>query len=57
MLPQLGEMYTGIDMQLKDAAWVGHRLAEILPILVSQKQFCLELDDPIQRLDFLSSLT
>jgi len=56
VLPQLGEVYEGFDMRLGDAAWVGHRLAEILPIPLTDKQFCLELDDPIQRLDFLSPL-
>jgi len=56
VLPQLGEVYTDIDMRLDDAAWVGHRLAEILPIALSEKQFCLELDDPIQRLDVLEPL-
>jgi Lon protease-like protein len=56
VLPQLGEVYTGMQMRLDDAAWVGHRLAEILPIPPADKQSCLELDDPIQRLDFLSPL-
>jgi hypothetical protein len=56
VLPQLGEVYTGIEMRLDDAAWVGHRLAEILPIPLADKQKCLELDDPIQRLDVLSPL-
>ena len=56
VLPQLGEVYTGIEMRLDDAAWVGHRLAEILPIPPADKQRCLELDDPIQRLDVLSPL-
>ena len=56
VLPQLGEVYEGIDMHLDDAAWVGHRLAEILPIPLTDKQMCLELDDPIRRLDFLSPL-
>jgi Lon protease-like protein len=41
---------------LDDAAWVGHRLAEILPIPLKDKQVCLELDDPIQRLDVLEPL-
>jgi Lon protease-like protein len=54
VLPQLGEVYTDIDMRPQDAAWVGHRLAEILPIPLDDKQFCLELDDPIERLDVLS---
>jgi uncharacterized protein len=54
VLPQLGEVYTGMEMHLGDAAWVGHRLAEILPIAAAEKQFCLELQDPIERLDLLS---
>jgi Lon protease-like protein len=56
VLPQLGEVYTGIDMRLDDAAWVGHRLAEILPIELHRKQGFLEMDDPIQRLDALAPL-
>ncbi len=56
VLPQLGEVYTDMEMKPDDAAWVGHRLAEILPIPPADKQACLELDDPIQRLDFLSPL-
>ncbi len=56
VLPQLGEVYTGIDMRLDDAAWVGHRLAEILPIELRRKQGFLEMDDPIQRLDALAPL-
>lgn len=56
VLPQLGEVYAGIEMQLDDAAWVGHRLAEILPIAAAEKQFCLELTDPVERLDVLSPL-
>ncbi|HMH89174.1 MAG TPA: LON peptidase substrate-binding domain-containing protein [Steroidobacteraceae bacterium] len=56
VLPELGEVYAGIEMHLDDAAWVGHRLAEILPIAATEKQFCLELEDPIERLDVLSPL-
>jgi uncharacterized protein len=56
VLPQLGEVYTDIPMHLDDAAWVGHRLAEILPIPLPEKQACLQLDDPIERLDVLAPL-
>ena len=56
VLPQLGEVYEGFDMRLDDAAWVGHRLAEILPIPLEDKQAYLELNDPIERLDVLSPL-
>jgi hypothetical protein len=37
-----------------DAAWVGHRLSEILPISLEQKQYCLELEDPLDRLAALA---
>ena len=40
---------------LDDASWVGMRLAEILPIPPSERQVCLELDDPIARLERLSA--
>jgi Lon protease-like protein len=56
VLPQLGEVYTDMAMRLDDAAWVGHRLAEILPIALPDKQALLELDDPLQRLDALEPL-
>ncbi len=56
VLPQLGEVYTDIDMRLDDAAWVGHRFAEILPIPLYEKQSLLEMDDPVQRLDVLAPL-
>jgi uncharacterized protein len=56
VLPQLGEVYTDIEMHLDDAAWVGHRLAEILTIPLHEKQSCLEIDDPVYRLDLLAPL-
>ncbi|MGC1388405.1 MAG: LON peptidase substrate-binding domain-containing protein [Steroidobacteraceae bacterium] len=56
VLPQLGEVYTDIPMRLDDAAWVGHRLAEILPIPLADKQLYLEINDPVQRLDRLAPL-
>jgi Lon protease-like protein len=36
-----------------DAAWVGYRLAEILPVQVLAKQKLLELDDPVSRLEVI----
>lgn len=56
VLPQLGEVYTGMQLRLDDAAWVGYRLAEILPMPLIEKQGYLELDDPIGRLDRLAPL-
>jgi hypothetical protein len=56
VLPQLGEVYSNIEMRLDDAAWVGHRLAEILPIPLGDKQSYLEIDDPVERLDRLAAI-
>jgi uncharacterized protein len=56
VLPQLGEVYAGMQMRLGDASWVGHRLAEILPIPLADKQAYLEIADPLARLDRLASL-
>jgi len=33
-----------------DAAWVGFRLAELLPLLASERQQLLEMTDPLERL-------
>jgi Lon protease-like protein len=54
VLPELGEMYQSIPKHFDDAGWVGARLAEILPINLTDKQYCLELDDPVERLARLS---
>ncbi len=56
VLPQLGEVYANFAMRLDDAAWVGHRLAEILPIPIADKQHYLEMDDPVERLDRLADI-
>lgn len=39
--------------QLQDAAWVGYRLSELLPLGGIEKQHLLELNDPIDRLQNL----
>lgn len=36
-----------------DAAWVGYRLTEIVPVQPLAKQKLLELDDPVSRLEIL----
>jgi Lon protease-like protein len=56
VLPQLGEVYTNMEMHLEDAAWVSHRLAEILPLPLPQKQALLELGSPLERLDLLTAM-
>jgi uncharacterized protein len=56
VLPELGDLYANVPKHFADACWVGCRLAEILPISLSEKQYCLELDDPVVRLARLSPL-
>ncbi|MCE7903438.1 MAG: peptidase S16 [Gammaproteobacteria bacterium PRO9] len=53
VIDDLGRLYDAIDKHYGDAAWVGCRLAEILPMPPADKQRCLELDDPVERLQFL----
>jgi len=36
-----------------DAAWVGYRLSEVVPVQVLAKQKLLELDDPVSRLEVI----
>ena len=44
------------DLHFDDAAWVGGRLTELLPIELNDKQVLLELDDPLARLAALLEL-
>jgi Lon protease-like protein len=53
VINDLGRLYDAIDKRYDDAAWVGYRLAEILPMPSAEKQSCLELTDPIERLRVL----
>ena len=39
--------------RFEDAAWVGYRLAEILPVPLAAKQKLLELTDSLERLEIL----
>ncbi len=39
--------------EFDDAAWVGYRLTEIVPVQALAKQKLLELDDPVSRLEIL----
>lgn len=52
----LGSHYAQLPTHYADARWVGYRLAELLPLKLAQKQYFLQLDDPVQRLDGLSEL-
>jgi Lon protease-like protein len=55
-LEELAEHYRHVQKHFEDAAWVGARLTELLPIELDDKQALLELDDPVARLDALLAL-
>ena len=56
VLPELGKLYAGIEPHYDDAAWVGHRLAELLPLAATDKQALLEMNDPLARLAAIAPL-
>jgi uncharacterized protein len=45
-----------IQPDYEDAAWVSHRLAELLPLDAALQQRLLEMDDPNERLGLLAPL-
>ena len=57
ILEQLGGEHAQVaDTRLDDAAWVGWRLVELLPLADQQRQALLQEDDPHVRLDELLAL-
>ena len=51
--PRLTEGRDPTPPRYDDAGWVSARLAEILPLEVTERQRCLEISDPAQRLQYL----
>jgi uncharacterized protein len=51
-----GEHAAATQARFDDAAWVGWRLAELLPLADAQRQALLQQDDPHARLDALLAL-
>ena len=56
LLPELGDQYSHVATNPRDASWVGYRLAEILPLTMESRQYCLELEHPLERLRLLDTL-
>jgi Lon protease-like protein len=53
-MEQMGSNYPGFQpSHLQDAAWVGYRLTELLPLDAKEKQILLQLGDPLERLQLL----
>ncbi len=56
IIDDLGLLYSELDKRFDDATWVGYRFAEVLPISMDERQYCLEISDPVRRLEFLQPL-
>jgi Lon protease-like protein len=56
IVEDLGKLYQSLEKKYDDATWVGYRFAEILPISQEEKQYCLELNDPEERLRYVRPL-
>ncbi len=56
VLPELAEMYELVEKRFDDAAWVGSRMTEIVPLELSDKQVLLEMADPLERLARLAPM-
>ena len=56
ILEQLGYPYAKLERRYDDAAWLGARLAELLPLKLELKQYLLQMDDPLARLERLRAV-
>lgn len=57
ILEQVGDNYPSFQPDdLQDAAWLGYRLSELLPLENTERQTLLQLNDPLQRLQVLLEL-
>lgn len=52
--PHVSALYGEPNPALDDANWLSARAAELLPLSLLDRQTCLEFDNPVQRLKFLS---
>jgi Lon protease-like protein len=56
VIEDLGKLYDPLPKHYDDSGWVAARFAEILPMEIEQKQACLEIDNPIERLQYVRPL-
>lgn len=56
VVAQIGEQHASAEWNYDDAGWIGYRLAELLPLPLDQKQYLLQLDDPVQLLESLADM-
>lgn len=53
--PQVSVLYGGMTPRYDDATWVSMRLTELLPLQSAERQQCLEMSDPVERLKLIRS--
>jgi uncharacterized protein len=53
IFPHVRMLYSQTEPLLDDAGWLSARAAELLPISLYDRQHCLELDHPLERLHYL----
>ncbi len=56
IMEKVGSAHFPAPRRMDDAAWIGYRLCEVLPIAMNVKQSLLELTDPQARLTRLSDI-
>lgn len=56
ILEQLDFPYAKLPRRYDDATWLGSRLAELLPIKLEVKQYLLQMNDPLARLERLQAM-
>ena len=55
-IKHLGNLYKITESDYQNATWISYRLSELLPMLFTQRQYLLELTDPIQRLEGIGNI-
>ena len=56
ILNSLEEQYASVSRDMRNAGWVANRLAELLPLVMADKQKCLEIAEPLTRLRQLQGM-
>jgi len=56
LIDRAGPLYGSTLRHYDDASWLGYRLAELLPLPLTQKQAYLEMSDPLERLESLDAM-
>jgi hypothetical protein len=55
-MSEMAEQFGAMEKHFEDASWVSCRLAEVLPLSLDQRQLCLEVSDPVQRLEIIAPI-